>query len=93
MNLVLVHREIESSISYDHTSMMEKVCEHYFFGLDPVFEPISTPTFESRLDLSQIPESVFVPIPFQPKSTIFHNHASLLNKCVEQNDSRIIFEN
>ena len=51
LNPVLVHREIESPIFYDHIPLMGKVCEHQFFGLDPIFEPISTPTFESRLDL------------------------------------------
>ena len=55
MTLVPVHREIESPISYDHTSLMGKVCEHQFFGLDPIFEPILTPRYESRLDLSQFP--------------------------------------
>ena len=52
LNSVPVHREIESPISYDRTSLMGKVYEHQFFGLDPIFEPISTPTFESRLRLS-----------------------------------------
>ena len=44
LNHVLVHCEIGSPISYDHTSMMEKVCEHQFFGLEPIFEPITTLT-------------------------------------------------
>ena len=43
--------------------------------------------------LSHIPKSVFVPIPFEPKSIIFHNHTSLLDKGVEQHDTRNIFEN
>jgi len=60
LNLVSVHYEIESPISYDHTSLMEKVCEHQFFGLDPIFEPISTLIIDSRFDLSQLPESVSV---------------------------------
>ena len=87
MNFVPVHCEIESPISYDHTSLMGKVCEHQFFGLDPIFEPISTPSFESQLDLSQIPESVsvFVPIPFESTSIISQNHISLLDKNVEEN--------
>ena len=73
---------------------MGKVFEHQLFGLD-ILEPISTPTFESRLDLSQILESVsvFVPIPFESKSIISQNHTSLLDKYVEQNDSEIIFRN
>jgi len=95
LNSVPIHCEIESQLSSDHTSLMEKVCEHQFFSLDPIFEPISTLTIESRLDLSQIPESVsvFVPISFESKSTISQNNTSLLGKDVEENDSVIIFEN
>ena len=93
MNLVPVHCEIESSISYDHN--MGKVCEHQFFGLDPIFEPISTLIVDSRLDLSQLPESVsvFVPVLIESKSIISQNHTSLLDKNVDKNDSIIIFEN
>ena len=72
---------------------MGKVCELQFFGSDPIFEPITTPTFESRLDLSHIPESVLVHGPFKLKSIILHNYTSLLDKGVEQNDLRNIFEN
>jgi len=95
LNPVPVRFEIESPISYDHTLLMEKVCEHQFFGLDPIFEPILTPPFESRLDLSQILESVsiLIPVPFESKSIISQNHTSLLDKDVEENDSIIIFEN
>ena len=73
---------------------MGKVCEHQFFGLDPIFESILTPLFESRLDLSQIPESVlvFVTVPFEFKSIISQNYTSLLDKDVKQNDLVIIFE-
>ena len=93
LNYVPVHHEIESSIFYYHILLMGKVCEHQFFSLDPIFEPIST--FESRLDLSQISESVsvFIPIPFESKSIISQNYTSLLDKDVEENDSVIIFEN
>ena len=35
LNPAPVHREIESPISYDHTSLMGKVCELQFFGLNP----------------------------------------------------------
>ena len=86
MNHISVHCEIESPISYDHTSLMGKVCEHQFFGLDPIFEPISTPLLESRLDLSQILESVsiFIPVPFEFKSIIsqitLHCWTKVLNK-------------
>ena len=61
----------------------------------PFFEPISTPPFQSRLDLSQIPESVsvFVLVPFESKSIISQIHTSLLDNDVEENDSVIIFEN
>ena len=74
---------------------MGKVCEHQFFGLDPIFELILTLIVESRLDLSQIFESVsvFVPILFESKLIISQNHTSLLDKDVEENDSVIIFEN
>ena len=64
---------------------MGQVCEHQFFYLDPIFELISTPTFESRLALSQLPESVFVLL--DPKSIISQTHTSLLDKDIEQNDS------
>ena len=86
---------MESPISYDHISLLGKVCEYQLFGLDPVFEPISTLIVDSRLDLSQLPESasVFVPIPFESKSIISQNHTSLLDKDVDKNDSVIIFEN
>ena len=49
MNPVQVHREIESPISYDHTSLMGKVCEHQFFSLDPIFELILTPLLNINL--------------------------------------------
>ena len=95
LNPVLVHCEIESPISYDHNSFMGKVCEHLFFGLDPIFEPNSTLIVDSRLDLSQLPESVlvFIPDPFESKSIIFKNHTLLLDKNADKNDSVIIFEN
>ena len=70
---------------------MRQVCKHQFVSLDPIFEPILTPTLESRLDLSQLFETVFVPL--EPKSIISQTHTSLLDKGVEQNDSRIIFKN
>ena len=84
---------MKSPISYDHTSLLGKMCEYQFFSLDPVFEPISTLIVDSRLDLSQIPESVsiFVPDPYESKSIIFQNHTSLLDKDVGENDSVIIF--
>ena len=67
---------------------MGKVCEYQFFDLDPIFEPISTLIVDSRLDLSQILESVsvFTSVLFESKSIIFQNHTSLLNKNVEENE-------
>jgi len=47
---------------------MENVYEPQRFGLDTIFEPILTS--EPLLDLSQIPESVLVPVPPEPKSII-----------------------
>ena len=72
LNPVPVHREIKSPISYDHTLLMKKVCEHQLFGLDPIFEPILTLIVDSRLDLSQILESVsvFIHAPFVSNSII-----------------------
>jgi len=95
LNPAPIHREMESPISYDHTSLLGNVCDYQFFGLNPIFEPISTLIVDSRLDLSQILElvSVFVPDPFEFKSIIFQNHNSLLGKNVDENDSIIIFEN
>ena len=49
LNPVPVHHEIESPISYDYTSLMEKVCEYQFFDLETIFELILTPTL--NLDL------------------------------------------
>ena len=74
---------------------MGKVCEHQFFDLDPIFESISTLIIDSRLDLSQISESVsiFTPVLFESKSIISQNHTSLLDKNVEENDWVIIFKN
>ena len=37
LNHVSVHCEIELPIFYDHISLIGKVCEYQFFGLDPIF--------------------------------------------------------
>ena len=65
---------------------MGKVCEHQFFSLDPIFEPISTLIIDSRLDLSQIVESVsvFIPNPFESKSIISQNYTLLLDKVLKK---------
>ena len=49
LNPVPVHREIESPICYDHTSLMGKVCEHQFFGLDPVLNQFQLPFLNLNL--------------------------------------------
>ena len=36
LNPVPVNRELESPIFYDHSSLIEQVCEHQFFSLDPI---------------------------------------------------------
>jgi len=71
-----------------------EVYDYQFFDLDPIFESISTLFVDSRLDPSQLPESVsiFTPVPFESKSIIFQNHTSFLDKNVDKNDSVIIFE-
>ena len=71
LNSVPVHCEMESPIFYDHISLMGKVCEYQFFDLDPIFEPILTPTFESQLDLSHIHVSVLVLFCLSPNRSSF----------------------
>ena len=73
LNLVPVHREMESPLSYDHPSLMEKVCEHQFFGLDPIFEPILTLIVDSRLDWVKFPSRYrflfLIPLSLNPSSS------------------------
>ena len=38
LNPVPVHHEIESPISYNHTLLMGKACEHQYFDLDPILK-------------------------------------------------------
>ena len=90
MNPVPVHREIESLISYDHTSLMGQVCEHQFFSLNPIFEPILTP--EPLHDLSQMPESVLVPVLPESKSIIPSFYTPFWDKGVDKIDSEIILK-
>ena len=58
---------------------MKKEYEFQFFDLDPTFGP--NPTFESKLDLSHILESVLIPVPFtlEPKLTTPPSHIPLLD--------------
>ena len=60
------------------------------YDLDQTHEP--TPTLEPKLDLSFIPESVSVHIPFivEPKSSILQNHIPLLDQGLDQSDSVMI---
>ena len=64
---------------------MGNECELQFYDLDQTYKP--TPTLESKLDLSFIPESESVPIPFivEPKSSIPQNH--ILDQGLDQYDS------
>ena len=47
LNPVPVHHEIESLIFYDYIPLMGKVCEHQFFDLKQIFEPILSPNQSS----------------------------------------------
>ena len=94
LNPVPVHREIESPISYDHTSLMGKCVNINSLVWIPFLNQFRPP-FECQLDLTQIPESiaVFIPVPFESKLIISQNHTSFLDKNVDENDSVIIFKN
>ena len=67
----------------------EKCVNIKFFALDTIFEPILTFTFESRLDMSQISESVsvFVPVSFVPNQSslkiILHCWTRMLKKMTQ----------
>ena len=51
-------------------------------------------TLESKLDLSHIPESVLVSVPFisEPKLSIPQNHIPLLDLGTDYNDSVMMFQ-
>ena len=85
-----VELEHEPTILDSHISLLENECELQFYDLDHTHEPTST--LESKLDLSFIPESVSVPIPFivEPKSSISQNHIPLLDQGLDQYDSVMI---
>ena len=72
--------------------MLENECELEFYDLDQTHEP--TPTLEPKFDLSFIPESISVPIPFiiEPKLSILTNQISLLHQDVNQYNSVMIFQ-
>ena len=69
-----VELEHEPTILDSHIPLLGNECELEFYDLDQTLKP--TPTFEPKLDLSFIPESVSVSIPFivEPKSSIPQNH-------------------
>ena len=87
-----VELEHEPTILDSHISLLGNECELEFYDLYQTHEP--TLTLEPKLDLSFIPESVTVPIPFivEPKSSILQNHISLLDQDLDQYDSVIIFQ-
>ena len=95
LNPVQVHYEIESPVLSDHTSLMQKVCEHQFFGLDRILNQFWLSLLSLDLIWVKFSESVsvFVFVPFECKSIISQNNTSLLDKDVEENDWVIIFEN
>ena len=87
-----INFEHESLILESHITLRGKECETQFFDLDPTLE--SNPTLELKLDLNQLPESVFILVPFisEPNSTISLNHILLLDQSVENYDSEMIFQ-
>ena len=62
--------EHEPPILDSHIPLLGNKCELEFYDLDQTHKP--TPTLKLKLDLSFIPESVSVPVPFivEPKSFI-----------------------
>jgi len=71
---------------------MKTECEHQFSYLEPPLEP--NPTFESKIDLSHIPESILVPVHFtlEHKSIISPNHILLLDQGVERHNFEIVYK-
>ena len=67
--LIPIELEHEPLILDSYIPLLGNECELQFYDLDQTHEP--TPTLESKLDLSFIPD-VSVPIPFivEPKSSI-----------------------
>ena len=75
-----INLEIEPPILNSHIPLIENECEFQFFYVDSTLKP--NLTLEPKLDLSHIPESVLVPVPFtfEPKSIISLNYIPLLDK-------------
>ena len=84
--LIPIELEYEPPILDSHISLLGNECEFEFYDLDQTHEP--TPTLEPKLNLSCIPESVSISIPFivEPKSSILQNYISLLDQGVDQYD-------
>ena len=88
----LIEFEHEPPILDSYILLLGNVCELQSYDLDQTHE--LTPTLKSKLDLSLIPESVSVPIPFiiEFKSFIPQNHIPLLDEGLDQYDSMMIFK-
>jgi len=80
-----IELEHEPLILNSHIPLLGNECEIQFFDLDQTLEP--TPILEPKLDLSFIPESVLISIPFivEPKSSISQNHIPLFDQDLDQN--------
>ena len=78
--LIPIDLEHEPPILDSHIPLLRKECESQFFDLNSTIEP--KPNSETKLDLSHIPESVLVLIPFIPKlkSSILQNHILFLDQ-------------
>ena len=74
-----IELEHEPHILDNHIPLLGNECELELYDLDQTHE--LTLTLELKLDLSFIPESVSVPIPFivELKSSISQNHIPLLD--------------
>jgi len=74
---MLVNLLLESPILQSHILLIENEYEPQRFNLDPILE--TNLSLKLLLDLSNIPESVLVPVAFilEPKSTISTIHISL----------------
>jgi len=92
--LIPIHIELEHELLIldSHIPLLGNECELEFYNLNQTHE--LTLTLEPKLDLSFIPESVSLPIPFivEPKSSISQNHISLLDQGLDQYDSIMIFQ-
>ena len=89
---ISLYVELEPPILDSHISLMDHECELKFFDLEPTIEPKLT--LEPKFDLSHIPDSVLVLVPFilEPKSTISPTHIPLFDQGVDYYDSEMIFQ-